>query len=46
MHLVLAGIENINSDLNRMEWSFQSGGNGMTSFHSGWNDNSDPDGME
>ena len=45
MHLVLAGIENINSDLNGMEWLFQSGRNGMTSFHSGRNDHSNQAGM-
>ena len=46
MHLGLAGIENINFYLNEMEWSFQSGRNGMTSFHSGQNDHSNPAGME
>ena len=57
MHLVLAEIENINSNLNGMEWSFQSGQNGMTSFHSSrngelipfwleWNGHSIPAGME
>ena len=57
MHLGLAGIENINFYLNGMEWSFQSGRNGMTSFHSGqngelipfwleWNGHSIPAGME